>query len=146
MVVFELFFILYYGLSYHFYIDCFIFYFSYNTPMKVLYLDHNLKIPYCDILYLEHFSQYNQTLHRITILYTKDQKYIMKCKIKDIFSTLDPNDFMMPHQSYVVNMYYIQVFTQSYLLLDDGTRIPISIKRSATVRTQFLNYINEKRT
>ena len=112
--------------------------------MKVLYLDHDIKIPYHQILYFEHFNQFNYSLNRITILYTVDQQYILRCKIKDIFSILDPNEFMMPHQSFIVNMYAIQIFSQSHIILDNGKQIPISIKRSAIVRVQFLNYIKKR--
>lgn len=113
--------------------------------MKVLYLDHDKQIPYHDILYFEHYHKFENSLNRITILYTTNQQYILRNKIKDIFLSLDPTEFMMPHQSFIVNMRYIQVFSQSHLLLDNNKRIPISIKRAAIVRIQFLDYIQKKR-
>lgn len=112
--------------------------------MQKLYLDQNIQFPYVNILYFEHFTKYNNSLQRVTILHTTTTTYVLHKKIKEIYAVLDHTIFIMPHQSYIVNMQYIKLFSQLYLLLDDNTNIPVSIKRTSFIRKQFLNYIKER--
>jgi len=112
--------------------------------MKMLYLEHDIQIPYTNIIYFEHFTKYNNYLQRVTFVHTTTTTYITHKKIKELYALVNTSLFIMPHQSYIVNMQYIKVFTQLYLLLDNDVRIPISIKRSMQLRIQFLAYIKER--
>lgn len=112
--------------------------------MKTLYLDHNIQVPYEQILYFEHHNKYSHNLNRVTILHTFQQVIILKNTIKEIYVLLDKDIFMMPHQSFIVNMEYIKIFTQFQITLDDNTIIPVSVKRSSAVRLQFLAYIKKR--
>lgn len=112
--------------------------------METLYLEHDIQIPFTNIIYFEHFSKYDNYLQRITFIHTTTTIYTTHKKIKELYEMLDVSMFIIPHQSYIVNMQYIKLFSQLYLLLDNNTRIPISIKRSMHLRTQFLAYIKER--
>jgi DNA-binding LytR/AlgR family response regulator len=112
--------------------------------METLYLDHDIHIPFANIIYFEHFTKYNNYLQRVTFIHTTTTTYITHKKIKELYDALDTSVFIMPHQSYIVNMQYIKVFSQLYLVLDNDIRIPISIKRSMQLRIEFLTYIKER--
>ena len=123
---------------------CATIFFSYNGGMETLYLEHNIQIPFANIIYFEHFSKYDNYLQRVTFIHTTTTTYITHKKIKELYTVLDTSIFIMPHQSYIVNMQYIKAYSQLYLLLDNDIRIPISIKRSMLLRKQFLAYIKER--
>ena len=112
--------------------------------MKTLYLDHKTQIPYTEIIFFEHHNHYLPSLRRVTLLHTTTQIYILKDSIRGIYKVLDASIFMLPHQSFIVNMAYIKMFQQLNMVLDNGIEIPISIKRSSYVRIQFLEYIKKE--
>ncbi len=55
-----------------------------------------------------------------------------------------PIQFLRVHQSYLVNMDYIVKFTKQEIVLQDGSRIPISRARQLEASKRFLNYLHGK--
>ena len=49
--------------------------------------------------------------------------------------------FVRPHESYVVNMEYINAITASDFEMKDGTRVPISKRVYRRVREEFIQYM-----
>ena len=76
-----------------------------------------------DIVYCKSSGNYSE-------IYFKDHKTeILSKKLKDVEALFHNNTFFRVHNSYLVNLVYIKEFIKSdgqYLVLDDGTTIPVS--------------------
>lgn len=92
------------------------------------------------ILYLEYFDKLNQ-YSRVVKLHTKEKDYIIKDKLTNIYQVLPQEDFIIPHKSFIVNLYHIKMFKQEEIILSDHSIIPVSQKRSAQLRSILHNYM-----
>lgn len=54
------------------------------------------------------------------------------------------NNFLRPHQSYIVNIDYIIEFTSNKIVLESGMEVPISKKRYHETKEKFKEYISSK--
>lgn len=50
--------------------------------------------------------------------------------------------FMHPHKSYFVNMRYVQSFGSEGIVLDDGTKIPVSRRNAQESKKRYLRYMS----
>ncbi|HBC96431.1 MAG TPA: DNA-binding response regulator [Clostridium sp.] len=70
---------------------------------------------------------------RITVAYTKDQKYSVNESISDFYSTLPKSKFFRCHRSYIVNITKIKEiipwFNNTYNLKLDGTDFQVPVSR-----------------
>lgn len=94
------------------------------------------KVPYMvainEIIYL-------QSDLRVTYIITKDNSQKCYEKLNDIedkFNKLGIR-FLRPHQSFLVNAKYIEIYTYDSLTLRDGTTISISARRRKVFNEQF---------
>lgn len=79
-----------------------------------------IKVPIDDIFYLEADGRYCQ-------IYTRDQKYLVRIPLKDMFSKLARDYFIQTHRSFVVNLKKIQSLDleQDVILMENRT-VPLS--------------------
>lgn len=89
-----------------------------------------------DILYFEY-------LERQVLMYTTQRLWHLKQQITQIAKEFEPYGFAMPHKSFVVNLYAVQRIYGYEITLTDGTRIPLSQKRSAQFRRELNEYLAE---
>ncbi|MEG2290301.1 MAG: LytTR family DNA-binding domain-containing protein [Clostridium sp.] len=75
-------------------------------------------------------------------IYIKANNEIMKCKTKldDFLKALD-FEYIRVHKSYFVNPNYIKEIQDSYLILDDGSELPISRAMKGNVRDKYIDFI-----
>ncbi len=100
-------------------------------PVQWKHTRSNIKIS--DIMYIEN-------LRRKIAIHTADGKiYEHTGKISDAYEQLNPHGFIYVHQSFVVNMHYIQTFTADEVTLDNGEKIMVSIRK----RTEALGIYNK---
>ena len=67
-------------------------------------------------------------------------KILLSKPLKELQEQLPSNQFLRTHKSYLVNAYYIKKFirsNQSYVMLRSGTRVPVSVRNSATLEEQL---------
>lgn len=87
-----------------------------------------------DIIYFE------STL-RVINIHTKTKCYRFYGKLSDIESTLNDKNFVRCHQSYIVNMQYIQKIEKNCIYTITGEIIKISRGKSQSVKEKMLEFI-----
>lgn len=90
-----------------------------------------LRLHVMDIYYFE----YND--HRVKVV-TKDNIYICKDKITDIAERMAKFGFSMSHQSFVVNLFYVEKMSKTMLYMKNGAQVYLAQKRAATLKKQMM--------
>lgn len=87
---------------------------------------------------------YFEYIDRKVVIKTKDCSYSIKGKITEIARDMKNYDFIMPHQSFTVNLFYVKSIKGYDIFMMDGSLIPLSQKKSTEFRDEF-NIFLEKR-
>ena len=69
---------------------------------------------------------------------TKDKVYICKDKITDIAEKMEKFGFAMSHQSFVVNLFYVEKMSKTMLQMKNGAQVYLAQKRVATLKRQMM--------
>ena len=107
---------------------------SSSTEECVRYLkcDHRfLRVECDDIRYIEGQSEY------LKIHLVSDNPFLTHMTFRQITDSF-PDNFIQIHRSYVVNMKHVVSAERTLVVLDDGTRLPVSSSR----RYNLLEYMN----
>lgn len=91
----------------------------------VTYVMNVQDIRYCEVLG-----------HRVT-LYVGSEKLTLRGSMKEISSLLPGRWFCAPHQSYLVNLLHVRTIARDAVMLDDGTRLPLSRRKQADFLQAF---------
>lgn len=86
-----------------------------------------------DIMYIEAFA-HNTELH------TKDRHYLVKEGISAWKDRLPGETFCSCHRSFLVNLLYVAHLEKEALVLDDGSRIPVSRKNYRETNEAFIRF------
>ena len=84
-----------------------------------------------DIRYIEGQSEY------LKIHLVSDNPFLTHMTFRQITDSF-PDNFIQIHRSYVVNMKHVVSAERTLVILDDGTRLPVSSSR----RDNLLKYMN----
>lgn len=84
-----------------------------------------------DIYYFEYKN-------RMVKIVAKDGSYICNEKINDIAKKMEKFGFAMSHQSFVVNLYYIEKIAGSMIFMENGAQVCLAQKRAAHLRKQLM--------
>ncbi|MFX3617981.1 MAG: LytR/AlgR family response regulator transcription factor [Sporolactobacillus sp.] len=95
-----------------------------------------LRLPQNEIDYIESLA------HTLEI-HTENQVITVHVSIDSIEKALNPVSFFRIHRSYLVGLRHIRQFGKNELLLDDGTRLPISRRRYQAANQAFIRYYRE---
>lgn len=107
---------------------------------------HKLKIPTgdrevyvdCeDIFYIKSENVYLNIL-------TEGESFLMRGRMKDLFSSLPEDSFFQIHRSYIVNLSHIRSFDGKNVLMEDGGTLPVSGRRRELFREKMTRYLREK--
>lgn len=63
---------------------------------------------------------------------------------EEIRELVDDSNFMQIHKSFLVNMRYVRKLDRDSIVLESGSSIPISRKRAADVKKEYLSYISDQ--
>ncbi|NNE76042.1 MAG: response regulator transcription factor [Pricia sp.] len=91
-----------------------------NQEARTIYIKSGpqlYKVDISDILYLEKDGNY-------LIFYTRDKKMLSRQNMKDIFTILNPADFIRVHKSYVVALKHMEVIESHQIRIGD-IKIPV---------------------
>lgn len=86
---------------------------------------------------------YVESERRILTVHTHDEDIRVNMKLGDLEERL-PEYFVRVHQSYLVNMKQIRVFSAKGVELADSRSIPVSRPRYAKAKEIFLQFLGEK--
>ena len=87
-----------------------------------------------NVLYLESHDH-------ITMIHTETVSYPIRKKLGELFLSF-PNQLVQCHKSYAVNLYWIQRMIPGYLILRNGTEIPISRSYAGQTRETVFDFMN----
>lgn len=98
---------------------------------------HNIyKIHTDEILYIE-------TVNRKTVIYTIDKKLETSYQIKHWINTLPSEIFAQPHNSFLVNMNYVDEITPDFVILkhkDTRYQVYTSLRKINEFKKSFLEF------
>lgn len=98
-------------------------------------------VPYSKIEYIENYS-------RVLNICLSDGEsiksiFIRKSFDEEIKEIAQDKRFIQVHKSFLINMNYVNQLTQSSILMESGKSIPVSKKRAADVKKEYLLFVNE---
>ena len=110
-----------------------------NSNMRAYYIiktHHRIvKIPKSQIIYIESIK--NQC-----VVHCKDDiEYTIYKKLSDVEKELDDNHFLRCHQSYLINMDYIEQATDDFQL-SSGDIIPIRKHEIKTIKEKYMTFVS----
>lgn len=111
---------------------------SVNSTIMLKWQSERSVIKINTIKYVEGYKRH------ITI-YTNDGTYESIGKIPDIFKQLEPHGFIRTHQGFIVNMDQIKCFDPSDVILFDGTRVMLSVRKRVDALRAFDLYIKNRK-
>lgn len=65
-----------------------------------------------------------------------------RAKLNTFYEFLFGKNFVAPHKSYMVNMFYVKEFDSQSVTLDNGQTLPLSRSKSEEFKTCFNRYLN----
>lgn len=93
----------------------------------------------CDILYCEADGKYTK------IVLLNEEFFISGKCLKDIESAFQEDGVCRVHRKYAINLNYLKEYRlngENCLILNNGTEIPISIRRITSIINSIRNFIN----
>ena len=67
---------------------------------------------------------------------------VFRVSIQEIADRLEGRGFLRVQRSFVVNLRYVDRFSNYMVILKNGQRIPVSVKRFSQLRQEFLRWQN----
>lgn len=89
---------------------------------------------------------YTEAKLKGVFIYTKETAYRIKETMKQLRSMLTASYFAVPHNSYIVNMNYIQNFQRNEIILArpySDISISVATRKQAEFKKRFLDFIGE---
>ena len=96
-----------------------------------------MKVKCDDIHYFISFDHYLD-------MYTDDEVITFKKKIGEVERELPQEQFYRCHRSYIVNLMHIDTLSKNEIILDNGSKIPISKSRLKSTYEAFTKYYRKK--
>lgn len=93
-----------------------------------------IRVPICDICYIE-------CCQRHVLFHTRHTVHETVGNLKTVYKELRPFGFLQIHQGYLVNMALISHFDGFDVVLSDGKRVPMSVRKRAEVLSAYARYI-----
>lgn len=103
-------------------------------PVSWKHTRSNLRIN--DIIYIEGYRR------RLTV-HTTNEEYSHIGKISDAYEELKAHGFILIHQGFLVNMHYIKTFGSDEVVLLNGEKLMISVRKRAEALQMYDKYIQK---
>lgn len=104
-----------------------------HQVVEFSFVEGVVRFPVQDLIYVEN-SKHRQ------IFYTNSESYSMYRKLDEIEEELKAYGFVRAHQSFLINMRYIQKISSYVLTLLDGKQFSVPKARYAKVKKEYLDY------
>ena len=109
-----------------------------NTTITLKWQSERYIIKINTIKYVEGYKRH------ITV-YTEEGEYEAIGKISEILKELEPHGFIRTHQGFIVNMDYIKRFDQTDVVLFDGSKVMISVRKRISALQAFDKYLMKRK-
>lgn len=93
-------------------------------------------IPIREITFVEGYQRH-------IMVHTEHEVYESTGKISDILNKLENHDFIRVHQGFIVNMAYIRCFNNNDIVLQNGTKVMISIRKRSEALKVYDSYLQK---
>lgn len=97
-------------------------------------------------IYTEEIEFFEINGRIITLHAINQQIYTFYGRIYKVKEELSANLFLHPHSSFIVNADFIATMTNTEILLQDGTSIPITDKYRKAFKEAYFDYVKWRRT
>lgn len=104
-----------------------------NQKVSFPFVEGNIELEVQKIIYIE-------TQRHKNIFYTTDAEYVLYKKLNEIEEELAAYDFVRAHQSYLVNMRYVEKISSYLLKLTTGKEISVPKTRYQDVKRAYALY------
>ena len=91
-----------------------------------------------DICYIEGYSR------KITYHLISGEKVSVRGNLNKAFSQVEKFDFVRCHQGFIVNMNYIKSFDEDEIVLVNGYRLPVSVRKKIDTKQAYYAYVNRR--
>lgn len=103
--------------------------------------DGIVSVPYSQIEYIENSS-------RILEAHLTNNKiirsiFIRKSFEEEISELIEESQFIQVHKSFLINLKYIKKLAKNNVIMESGKSIPVSQKRTAAVKKEYLSYFSK---
>ena len=86
---------------------------------------------------------YAECCGRHVVFYTGNNRFETAGRLKDVFGELRQYGFLQVHQGYLVNPEHISHFEGYDIVLSDGRKVPISVRKRTEVLAAYASYLEE---
>ena len=97
-----------------------------------------IKLLYSEICYIE-------CCRKHIIYHTEDRDVDTVGTLRETYSAVKDHDFLQVHQGYIVNMEKIFDFDDSEIILDDGRRVMMSVRKKKEVFLAYAKYLRKNK-
>ncbi|GHU76509.1 hypothetical protein FACS189461_4140 [Spirochaetia bacterium] len=80
---------------------------------------------------------------RKIIIKTQQSRYVCHDTLRNVFSLVSGCAFASPHKSFIVNMRHIADIKGSTVMINDGSLVPLSKKKSHQFRLRYKAYLDD---
>ena len=94
----------------------------------------NISIKISDLYYVEYTNRH-------IVYHTKNEIIEAGGTLENVYEKLKYYGFIQIHQGYLVNMAKIKTFKNSYVVLDNGTSVIMSVRRKTEVYSEYTKYL-----
>ncbi|MBQ9227962.1 MAG: response regulator transcription factor [Eubacterium sp.] len=111
-------------------------YHSYHHTIAVKNRYDTVNIELIDICYIEGYNR------KITYHLISGEKVTVRGNLTKALSQVETYDFVRCHQGFIVNMKYIKAFDEDEIILRNGGRIPVSVRKKLDTKQAYFTYAN----
>lgn len=104
-----------------------------NQKVSFAFVEGSIELEAQKIIYIE-------TQRHKNVFYTTDAEYVLYKKLNEIEEELSPYGFVRAHQSYLVNMRYVEKISSYLLRLTTGKEISVPKSRYQDVKRAYAVY------
>lgn len=95
------------------------------------------KLLFSQIIYIESRNKYCH-------IFTESEEYKVLAKLSDLEKQLDDSRFLRCHQSYIVNMDWVEKAGKHEFMLKNGASVPVRRRERGVVMTEYEEYVFKK--
>lgn len=108
-----------------------------NSTITLRWQGERYSVPIDTVTHAEGYNRH-------VMLHAGKDRYEAVGRLRDIFPILEPHGFIYVHQGYIVNMNYIRHFGNEEVLLHNGTRVPVSVRKRQQALRLYDEFIQKR--